>query len=163
MANANIVINIAVDVAYIYSQTPGAYQGAGIYMMDNNIESGSTGEGSLELSTAGAAGQTVAFNVFAINQLQGTNAAVEIMGLEQSSGVNVFGNQGWPSAQTPSTPYQYLGYLMKSGQMTYQIKIGVTPNSIIFPMQYYTWDPFFNIGTNAALETHFKKIHHHKH
>ena len=156
MANANIVINVAVDVAYIYAQTPGPYVGAGIYMMDNNIENGSSGEGSMELTTAGMAGQSVAFNVFAINQLQGTNAIVQIQGMEQSSGVNVFGNQGWPAAQTPSTPYQFLGVLMKSGKMTYQIKIGVTPNSIVFPMQYYTWDPFFNIGTNAALESFYR-------
>ena len=156
MANANIVINVAVDVSYVYSQTPGAYLGAGIYMMDNNLENGSSGQGSLELNTAGAAGQSVAFNVFSINELQGTNPVVEIEGMEQSSGVNVFGNQGWPAEQTPNTPYQFLGYLMRSGDMTYQIKIGVTPNEAIFPKQYYTWDPFFHIGTNAALDMHDK-------
>ena len=47
MANANIVINVAVDVTYIYSQTPGAYVGAGIYMMDNHAVSGSSGEGGM--------------------------------------------------------------------------------------------------------------------
>lgn len=151
MANANIVINTAVDVTYIYSQTPGSYVGAGIYMMDNNFEAGSTGEGGLELTTVGAAGQTVAFNVFPINQLQGTNAYVAIAGIEQSSGVNVFGNQGWPAAQPATSSYQYLGALMRSGNMTYQLKIGVSPNKNIFPIQYYTWDPFFNIGTQAAF------------
>jgi hypothetical protein len=145
MANANIVINVAVDAAYVYSQTPGSYQGAGIYMMDNNFEGGSTGEGGMELTTAGGAGQSVAFNVFPINQLQNNGAQVVILGMEQSSGVNVFGNQGWPAGQTPSTPYQFLGTLMRSGAMTYQLKIGVTVGAQ-FPMQYYTWDPFFNIS-----------------
>lgn len=159
MANANIVINIAVDVAYVYAQKAGAYLGAGIYMMDNNLTNGSKGEGGLELSTAGAAGQSVAFNAFAINQLQGTNAFVQIEGMEQSSGVNVFGNQGWPAAQTPATPYQYLGYLMTAGQMTYQLKIGVSPNSVIFPVQYYWWDPFFSVNTNAAFESLKKAPH----
>ncbi|MCG6203348.1 hypothetical protein LPW26_01745 [Rhodopseudomonas sp. HC1] len=152
MANANIVVNIAVDVNYVYSQKPGSYLGAGIYMMDNHVVSGSSGEGTLELTVAGSAGQSVAFNAFAINQLQGTNAVVTIQGLQQSSGTNVFGNQGWPSAQTPPAPYQFLGYLMKSGQMTYQIKIGVSPNGVIFPTQYYTWDPFFKVGTNLAFQ-----------
>ncbi len=146
MSNANIVINIAVDAAYIYSQAPGSYLGAGIYMMDNNKESGSSGEGSQELNTHGGAGQTVAFNVIVINTLQNNGAAVTIEGMEQSSGTNVFGNQGWPAAQTPNTPYQFLGTLMKSGQMTYQLKIGVTIGTI-YPVQYYTWDPFFTIAS----------------
>jgi hypothetical protein len=145
MSNANIVINVAVDVAYIYSQPPGSYQGAGIYMTDTNFEAGSTGEGGMELNTAGGAGQTVAFNVFPINGLQNNGASVTIEGMEQSAGINVFGNQGWPAAQTPATPYQFLGTLMRSGQMVYQIKIGVTTGSV-FPVQYYTWDPFFNIA-----------------
>ena len=37
------VINIAVDTAYLYSQTSGPYAGTGIYMMDNNAAGGSTG------------------------------------------------------------------------------------------------------------------------
>ncbi|MEJ2409058.1 MAG: hypothetical protein P8Y48_06865 [Novosphingobium sp.] len=158
MTTANIVINVAVDVPYIYSQKPGAYVGKGIYMMDTNFVNGSTGEGSMELTTHGAAGQSVAFNVFPINVLQNVDAYAGIEGMEQSSGTNVFGNQGWPAAQTPDTPYQYLGFLMKSGDMTYQIKIGVTPNQALFPVQYYTWDPFFNIGTNAAFAELAKKL-----
>lgn len=156
MANANIIVNVAVDVAYIYTQTPGTYVGKGIYMMDNKLVAGSSGEGTMELTTVGSAGQTVAFNAFPINNLQGINSVVEIMGFEQSSGTNVFGNQGWPKAQTPSTPYQYYGGLMTSGNMTYQIKIGVTPNSLLYPMRYYTWDPFFKVGTNAALASFAK-------
>ena len=155
---ANIIINVAVDVNYIYSQKPGAYLGAGIYMMDTNYVGGSTGEGSMELTTHGSAGQSVAFNVFPINELQNVDAYVAIEGMEQSSGVNVFGNQGWPAPQDPDTPYQYLGYLMKSGDMTYQIKIGVSPNHNLFPVQYYTWDPFFNVGTNAAFAELAKKL-----
>ena len=148
---ANIVINIAVDVAYVYAQKAGAYLGAGIYMVDNRAVNGSANEGGLELSTKGSAGQTVGFNVFPITELQEAGAYVHIEGFQQSSGVNVFGNHGWPKEQTPDTPFQYYGSLMRSGQMTYQIKIGVSPNKDIFPIQYYTWDPFFNIGTNAAF------------
>jgi hypothetical protein len=142
-ANANIVINIAVDAAKVYGSTPGMYQGSGIYMMDNNAASGSTGEGTLELNTAGFAGQSVAFNVFVINEEQNNGAAAQIVGMEQSSGTNVFGNQGWPQPQQ-SGSYQYLGYLKSAGQMTYQIKIGVTTGTL-FPTQYYTWDPFFTV------------------
>lgn len=145
MANANVVINVAVDAALVYSSQPGSYQGEGIYMMDNNAAGGSTGEGGMELTTAAGAGQTVAFNVFPINELQANGAAVTIEGMEWSDGTNVFGNQGWPDPQTPSTPYQFLGTLMQGGQMTYQMKIGVTTGTV-FPVQYYTWDPFFNVS-----------------
>src|SRR5512145_2841090 len=99
MANANIVINIAVDVSYLYSQTPGKYVGAGVYMMDTNGANGSSGEGGLELNTHGAVGQSVAFNAFPITELQGTGASAVIQGFQQSSGTNVFGNQGWPKQQ----------------------------------------------------------------
>jgi hypothetical protein len=142
--NANVVVNIAVDAALVYSSQPGSYEGAGIYMMDTNIVDGSQGEGGLELTTAAEAGQTVAFNVIPINSLQNNGASVTIDGMEQLSGVNVFGNQGWPSAQTPGTPYQFLGTLMRGGDMTYRIKIGVTTGSL-FPVQSYTWDPHFSV------------------
>ncbi|CAL2108613.1 hypothetical protein T190115A13A_80188 [Tenacibaculum sp. 190524A02b] len=62
-ANANIVINIAVDAARVYGSAPGMYKGDGIYMMDNNVARGSSGEGTLELDTEGFTGQSVAFNV----------------------------------------------------------------------------------------------------
>jgi hypothetical protein len=143
-ANANIVINVAVDAAQVYGTPQGMYKGAGIYMMDNNAATGSNGEGGLELNTAGFAGQSVAFNSIAINTKQNNGAQVVIMGIEQSSGTNVFGNQGWPVAQPSTSDYQYLGVLKSAGSMIYQMKIGVTTGTL-FPMQYYTWDPFFTI------------------
>lgn len=144
ITKANVVINIAVDASMVYGTPQGMYTGPGIYMMDNNAASGSQYEGNLELDTVGAVGQSVGFNVFVINQLQGNGAAAVIMGLEQSSGTNVFGNQGWPSQTPNGSTIQWLGFLKTAGQMTYQIKIGVT-SSGQFPMQYYTWDPFFTI------------------
>jgi hypothetical protein len=143
-ANANIVVNIAVDAAQVYSTSPGMYKGNGIYMMDNNAANGSGNEGSLELNTSGSAGQTVAFNVFVINEEQNNGAQVQIEGMEQSNGTNVFGNQGWPKEQPAGGKYQFLGVLKYAGQMTYQIKIGVTTGTL-FPIQYYTWDPFFTV------------------
>ncbi|CAL2108614.1 hypothetical protein T190115A13A_80189 [Tenacibaculum sp. 190524A02b] len=64
--------------------------------------------------------------------------------MEQSSGTNVFGNQGWPQKQPAGSEYQFLGVIKYEGSMTYQLKIGVTSGSL-FPMQYYTWDPFFTV------------------
>lgn len=141
---ANIVINIAVDTTYVYAQQQGMYQSGGIYMMDNNSATGSQGEGGLELNTYGSDSQWVAFNVFPINGLQNDGSSVEIMGIEQSSGTNVFGNTNWPAQQPAGSPYQYLGFLTYSGNMTYQLKIGVT-NGGSSAAQYYTWDPFFTI------------------
>lgn len=40
------VVNVAVDAGYLYSQTSGQYAGKGIYMMDNNVAGGSSGEGT---------------------------------------------------------------------------------------------------------------------
>lgn len=142
--NANIVINIAVDASQVYGTTPGMYKGNGIYMMDNNTANGSIHEGGLELNTAGFVGQSVGFNIFVINEKQNNGAKVKIMGMEQSSGTNVFGNQGWPSPQPAGSKYQFLGYLKSEGSLIYQIKIAVT-SSGQFPMQYYTWDPFFTV------------------
>ncbi|MBI1227950.1 MAG: hypothetical protein GC192_22150 [Bacteroidetes bacterium] len=140
---ANVIINIAVDASQVYGTQPGMYKGNGIYMMDNNAASGSSGEGNLELSSVAQVGQSVGFNVFVINEKMGNGAAAVIEGFELSNGTNVFGNQGWPSEQPAGSTIQWLGYVKTAGQMTYQIKIGVK-SSAQFPMQYYTWDPFFN-------------------
>ncbi len=142
--SANVIINIAVDASQVYGTPPGMYKGSGIYMMDNNAASGSAGEGGLELTTVASVGQSVGFNVFVINQLMDNGAAAVIEGFEVSNGVNVFGNQGWPSEQPDGSTIQWKGYLKNAGDMTYQVKIGVTSSSQ-FPMQYYTWDPFMSI------------------
>ena len=136
------VINIAVDTVYLYSQTSGPYAGTGVYMMDNNVAGGSTGQGGLELNTTITAGFGVAFNVFPIDAAGSQGDIVEIQGFEISDGTNVFGNWGWPTQQPSTSSYQWLGSAMVQGTCTYQIKIGVSIGGA--PMQYYWWDPYLN-------------------
>ena len=45
-ANPTVIINIAIDTQALFSQPPGPTNGTGIYMMDNWVSSGSTGQGS---------------------------------------------------------------------------------------------------------------------
>jgi len=135
------VINVAVDTVFLYSQTSGQYAGQGIYMMDNNVVGGSTGEGTEELSSKVTAGFGVGFNVFPIDALGAQGDSVEIVGMELSSGVNIFGNWGWPQQQPTGSSYQWLGTAMTQGNCTYQLKIGVTVGGA--PKKYYWWDPFF--------------------
>lgn len=135
------VINIAVDTAYLYSQTSGQYAGNGIYMMDNGYESGSNGEGSSELSTNVNANSGVAFNVFPIDLYGQQGDSVEIVGIEISSGTNIFGNFGMPQQQPSTSAYQWLGTAMTQGKCTYQLKIGVSVGGA--PTKYFWWDPFF--------------------
>jgi hypothetical protein len=135
------VINVAVDTVYLYSQTSGQYAGQGIYMMDNNVVGGSSGEGSEELTSLVTAGFGVGFNVFPIDALGAQGDSVEIVGIELSNGTNIFGNFGWPSQQPPSSSYQWLGTVMVQGSCTYQLKIGVSIGGA--PVKYFWWDPFF--------------------
>jgi hypothetical protein len=134
------VINIAVDTVYLYSQTSGPYAGTGVYMMDNNAIGGSTGQGGLELTSLVTAGFGIAFNVFPIDAAGSQNDTVTIEGFEISSGINIFGNWGWPAQPSPATSYQWIGTAMVQGNCTYQIKIGVSVGGA--PKQYYWWDPF---------------------
>jgi hypothetical protein len=135
------VINIAVDTQFLYSQTTGQYAGTGIYMMDNNVnQSGTSGEGTEELSSQVTAGFGVAFNAFPIDMAAGQNDSVEIVGIEFSSGTNIFGNGGYPVEQPATSAYQWVGTAMVQGNCTYQLKIGVTSGGA--PMKYFWWDPF---------------------
>ena len=149
------VINIAVDTVFLYSQTSGQYAGQGIYMMDNNVIGGSTGQGSEELTSLVTAGFGVAFNVFPIDYFGAQGDSVEIVGIELSSGKNIFGNFGLPQAQPSTSAYQWVGTVMSQGQCTYQLKIGVSIGGA--PIKYFWWDPFLVSSAGMAAEKHGHK------
>lgn len=136
------VINVAVDTVFLYSQTSGQYAGTGIYMMDNNAVGGSSGEGGLELNSNVTAGFGIGFNTFPIDEAGDQGDHVEIVGIEISSGTNIFGNYGYPAKQNAKSSYQWIGTAMVQGNCTYQLKIGVSVGGA--PMKYFWWDPFFN-------------------
>jgi hypothetical protein len=149
------VINIAVDTVFLYSQTSGPYAGQGIYMMDNNVVGGSTGEGSEELTSLVTAGFGVGFNVFPIDAYGAQGDTVEIVDMELLSGNNIFGNFGWPAQQPATSAYQWVGTVMNQGNCTYQLKIGVSIGGA--PMKYYWWDPFLVSSAGLAAEKHGHK------
>lgn len=136
------VINVAVDTAYLYSQTSGPYAGTGVYMMDNNAVGGSSGEGGLELNSQVTAGFGIAFNAVPIDISGAQGDIVQIVGFEISSGTNIFGNFGYPVQQPSGSSYQWLGTAMIQGSCTYQLKIGVSIGGA--PLKYFWWDPFLN-------------------
>lgn len=128
-------IEIAVDTSYVIAQQ-GKNIAAGVYMIDNQVDNGSTGEGQMELSTVCNVGDMVGFSVNPINP--NTGDTVQISGFNVSTG-SVFGSAGYPQAITPS---YWIGQAVNQGSQTYQVQIKVTSGGIR-PVSYYVnWDPY---------------------
>lgn len=137
-------ITIAVDTAYVAAQG-GQNITKGIYMMDNRVHSGSTGEGTLELSTVTTNGSLIGFNVVPIDILGSFGDEVVITGFQVSNG-SVFTAAGKPKKQ-PALPGEpegayWIGQALHQGSQTYQIQIQVTVGQLQ-PVSYFiSWDPF---------------------
>lgn len=141
-ANPTVVITIAVDTQYVYSQQPGPVSG-GIYMMDNWVNSGSSGEGSNELNTQNVeTAEWVGWNAIAVDTLGQQGDSVRICGFEVSNGTNVWGDQGY--WQTGSGTCQWIAQAQAVGSLTYQVKLGVTLGDGQ-PERYYMFDPFLSV------------------
>lgn len=146
---AQTAITIAVDVNYIASLAPGTDQASkGIYMMDNRVLNGSTGEGSLELSTKCPAGNLISFSAVPVNAEgnANNNVAVEIVGFNVSQG-NVFTAAGQPRPFNPppgggSNNSFWIGQAMNRGSQVYQIQIKVTIGVLQPVSHYISWDPY---------------------
>jgi hypothetical protein len=140
--NPQSAITIAVDTAYVISNGGGLIN-TGVYMFDNRLTNGSTGESSLELNSKVNLGDLIGFEVVPINP--NSQDKVEITGFQVSSGT-VFGSTGFPVPESADRSY-WVGQAVNATQSTtYQIQIRVT-TGVIRPVRYYvTWDPF--IGTN---------------
>jgi len=121
--NADILITIAVDVAYIIKQQ-GNTVSNGIYMMDNSV-AGSTGEGS--------AGSIIGWNVVPIDP-DLPNLDIEISFIQICMG-SVFGS---PATQLAGNGYTWIAELTYSGKQTYAIQIKMTEglNSVTY---WYNW------------------------
>lgn len=137
-------ITIAVDTAYIAAQQ-GRNISQGVYMMDNRIRNGSSGEGNLELSTVCNNGDLIGFNVVPINALGPTGDKVVITGFNVSGGT-VFTAAGEPRSEPApagEVAGQYwVGQALAQGEQTYQIQIEVTVGQLQ-PVSYFVnWDPF---------------------
>lgn len=138
----NACITIAVDTAYVAAQQ-GRNIGAGVYMMDNTISNGSSGEGQMELHTKVPVGSTIGFDSVPINPVSGDQVIITGFNVSQGS---VFGSAGYPRQQPPLGTQPagswWIGQAMNAGSQTYQIQIAVTVG-VIQPVTYYVnWDPF---------------------
>ncbi|POF31776.1 hypothetical protein [Roseibium marinum] len=137
-------ITIAVDTAYVAGQQSGNIV-QGIYMMDNRVANGTTGEGTLELSTVCNIGDLVGFNAVPINALGSSEDEVEITAINVSYG-SVFSAAGMPRPQ-PALPGEpagayWIGQAFNKGTQTYQIQIKVTVGKLQ-PISYFvSWNPF---------------------
>lgn len=130
-------IAIAVDTAYVASVGTGQVTN-GIYMFDNRVTHGSTGEGGLELSTKCNAGDLIGFEVYPVNGAGTSGDTVAITGFTVSQG-SVFGGQGYPMQQQPD---YWIGQATKAGSQTYQIRIQVTMGGLRPTKYNISWDPF---------------------
>ncbi|MBI1227951.1 MAG: hypothetical protein GC192_22155 [Bacteroidetes bacterium] len=129
----NIYITIAVDVAYVISQQ-GQSISKGIYLMDNMIANGSMGEGTMEITTIGNAGQVVGWNIVPINPYL-NNQTVEITFIQICLGT-VFGS---PPVQADGNGFSWVAQLIYSGKQAYAIQIKVTEG--LTPVSYYVnWE-----------------------
>ena len=137
-----VAIVIAVDTAYVASQQ-GQNINSGVYMMDNQVNNGSTHEGQMELNSVVPVGALIGFESVPINPLSGDT--VIITGFTVSQG-SVFGSQGYPQQQPPigSQPAgsYWIGQAMNAASQIYQIQIQVTVG-LIRPISYFVnWDPY---------------------
>jgi hypothetical protein len=130
-------IAIAIDTQYVASVGGGGIT-EGIYMFDNRLDNGSTGEGGLELSTKCNAGDLIGFEVYPIDERGSSGDTVAITGFNVSQG-SVFGSQGYPMKQSAN---YWIGQAVNSGSQTYQIRVLVTTGGLR-PTQFNVfWDPF---------------------
>lgn len=137
-------ITVAVDTAYIAAQG-GRNISKGIYMMDNRVSNGSTGEGTLELHSSVNDGDLVSFNAVPVNGEGVSGDTVVITGFTVSQG-SVFTAAGQPRAfeSPPNEPAgsYWIGQAMNQGSQTYQIQLKVTVGKLQPTTYFINWDPF---------------------
>ena len=135
-------ITIAVDTQYVAAQG-GRNISQGIYMFDNQASAGSSGEGTLELSTVTVNGSLIGFEAVPINPNTGDTVLITGFTVSQTQD-NVFGSQGYPMSQPQPVPAgsYWIGQATSQGSQTYQIQIQITTGGIRPTTYFVNWDPF---------------------
>jgi len=113
-------IQIAVDTQYVVGQGGGDNLTTGVYLVDNEIENGSTGEGTMNLYTVVPTETFISWTAFPINP--NTDDTVAITGFTVNQGP-VFGSNGYPRQQ-PSG--DWVGEAIDQGKQTYTIQLTIT-------------------------------------
>jgi hypothetical protein len=140
-----VTVAIAVDTAYIAAQASNGFITQGVFMMDNRVRNGSTGEGTLQLTTVCNAGSLIGFHSVSIDGQGSFGDQVIITSFATVEG-SVFTGAGHPVQQPPlgnDPPGTFwIGQALKAGTEKYQIQIKVTVGQLQ-PVSYYVqWGAF---------------------
>jgi hypothetical protein len=136
---------IAVDTGYVASRGQGVE--TGIYMMDNQLLNGSTGEGTMQLAAVVPVGKLVSFETVPVDARSGDSVIITSFSMSQG---DIFGCSGYPQQQPPlpgRPPGSYwIGRAVNQGVQTYQVQIRIT-RATIRPMVYF-------VNWSAMLTAH---------
>jgi hypothetical protein len=122
-------IAIAVDTAYVAGYG-GQHISTGIYVMDNQLNAGSTGEGGMAIQTHCSVGSLIGYTSYPVDTGSGDTAAIS--GFSILSG-SVFGSAGYPIQQTPN---YWVAQAMYFGSQAYEIQLCVTAG-VLRPTKFY--------------------------
>lgn len=144
-----VAVVIAVDTAWVAAQESSGQISQGIFMVDNMVRNGSSGEGTLDLHTQCKVGSLIGFETVPIDAAGANGDQVIITAFADVKG-SVFTGAGHPIQQPspgglPAGSY-WIGQAMETGTETYMIEIEVTVGQLQ-PVQYYVW-------WNATLTAH---------
>lgn len=123
-------VAIAVDTAFVAGAGDAAIA-SGIYLMDNQLNGGSSGEGSFgSLASVVPVGSLVGYAAYPLDT--GLGDQVAITGFSVVEG-DVFGCAGYPIAQRPD---YWIAQAMYLGSQVYQIQLRITAGALR-PTQFY--------------------------
>lgn len=120
-SNCNVFIQAWVDVNAIV-QGGGAN---GVWLVDNRVSSGSTGDGTAGLTTACSNGSNLCWEVVAIDP----NAVITQLQIQQIGNSNAWGNSGQPEA-TDGTNTVFTGQVQNTGTASYNLVLNVNDTSL---------------------------------
>lgn len=129
LRNPPVQVAITVDTAYV-AGNGGTHITSGIYIVDNQLNAGSTGEGGMALHTQCAVGSLIGFSSYPIDTGSGDSVAITGFSIVQGS---VFGSSGYP---IESSPGYWIGQAMYFGSQTYEIQLAVTAGALR-PIKFY--------------------------
>ena len=132
-------VAIAVDTAFVAGAGNASIAG-GIYLMDNQLNGGSSGEGSFgSLSSVVPVGSLVGYAAYPLDASMGDQVA--ITGFSVVEG-DVFGGAGYPVAQRPD---YWIAQAMNLGAQVYQVQLRITAGALR-PTRFY-------VHVQASLRT----------
>lgn len=134
-----VQLAIAVDTAFV-AGAGNCSIGGGIYLMDNQLNGGSSGEGGFaSLASVAPLGSLVGYTAYPLDTSMGDQVA--ITGFSVVEG-DVFGCAGYPIAQRPD---YWIAQAMNLGSQVYQVQLRITAGALR-PTQ-------FHVHVQATLRT----------